>query len=462
MSGVSAQPRTTIQDADRRIARIQDRLLDRTYVIILVTGIFAGIVSAFRMVTSGHQPAHTVHGICFGIVALTIIFRKQIPYHWRLAILLTMLFGLALAGLVSYGLIGLGSLFLICAGALTSVFGSTRLSWLILGLSSSMLVVVMLLFSNGLMTLTFDPEAYNRDFVSWLTAILAYVFFVGLLVTITTGLFEQLKNLADESMHQFDKIRGLYATLEQKVADRTEELAQSNKDKDRILGVVAHDINNKLAGTLGYLDLLLEHGDSLDDRRKQTYIEKAAQASQVAVDIVEDLLEFARGERDERGLLTEAVDICSFTQSTVECHLPQALEKQIELKMGYRAEHLLCPINRTKLSRVIDNLVTNAIKFTERGGVITVNVGTDQGAALLTVSDNGIGIPESIQSSIFEPFSSSGRPGTANERSTGLGLAISRRIVEQHDGEIWFESESGEGTTFYLKLPLDRRSTPTF
>ena len=115
---------------------------------------------------------------------------------------------------------------------------------------------------------------------------------------------------------------------------------------------------------------------------------------------------------------------------------------------------LFCSINKTKFSRVIDNLITNAIKFTPSNGSVVVAIQPDTRGVVLKFHDTGIGIPSSLKAGLFEPFTASGRTGTANEHSTGLGLSIAKKIVESHAGEIWFESEEGEGSTFFLRLPL--------
>lgn len=209
----------------------------------------------------------------------------------------------------------------------------------------------------------------------------------------------------------------------------------------------------RLPCILGYLDMLTEDYHNLEDQVKQHYIAKGLEASTIARDIVAELLEFARGESDETTVIKESVEMTSFTQSTLDCHAPKALEKRIELKMTSESQFLFCNINRAKLSRVIDNLVTNAIKFTPEGGSVSLGIDRHSEGIVIKVADNGIGIPDELKPHLFDPFSSSGRKGTSNEKSTGLGLSITKKLVELHSGKIWFESEEGKGSTFYLLLP---------
>lgn len=100
----------------------------------------------------------------------------------------------------------------------------------------------------------------------------------------------------------------------------------------------------------------------------------------------------------------------------------------------------------------MDNLVSNALKFTPAGGQITVGLREVSGRAVLTVQDTGIGIPEALQAGLFEKFSAACRAGVGGEASTGLGLFITKQIVQLHRGKLWMESREGAGTTFFVEL----------
>jgi signal transduction histidine kinase len=105
------------------------------------------------------------------------------------------------------------------------------------------------------------------------------------------------------------------------------------------------------------------------------------------------------------------------------------------------------------MERVVSNLITNAIKFSAPGGTIVLKGSMHHYTVLLEVKDTGIGIPESLQAAIFEPFTKAKRKGTAGEKAYGLGLSICRQIVLQNNGRIWVESTEGQGSTFFVELP---------
>jgi len=109
--------------------------------------------------------------------------------------------------------------------------------------------------------------------------------------------------------------------------------------------------------------------------------------------------------------------------------------------------------DKRNIESVFSNLISNAIKFTPKGGRITVSFVSQDEFFQASVSDNGIGIPVDLQDSIFSPASKSNRPGTEGEASSGLGLLLCNELIRLHGGRIWFESEAGLGTTFYFSLP---------
>jgi two-component system sensor histidine kinase VicK len=101
----------------------------------------------------------------------------------------------------------------------------------------------------------------------------------------------------------------------------------------------------------------------------------------------------------------------------------------------------------------LENLLSNAVKFTHAGGQVTISLKNKGKKVLLQVSDTGIGIPQKLQTSIFDKFTKANRKGTKGESTTGLGLFIVKQIVDIHHGKIWLESEEGIGTTFFIELP---------
>ena len=222
---------------------------------------------------------------------------------------------------------------------------------------------------------------------------------------------------------------------------------------------MAHDLKNKVGGIIGSLDLLTM-SDSLSNDKKEWYTRLAQKAGMQTLDIVNDLLEYAKIESGEMELPTENVNVINLIAANIDANRQQAAQKNIVITGYDLNETLYCTINYNKIFRVMDNLLLNAVKFTPEGGSISVAAEQQRGCVIIKVTDSGIGIPDKFKEDLFSPFSKSGRPGTSNEPSTGLGLTICKRIVDMHHGRIWFESCVGEGTTFFIQLPNETLTTP--
>lgn len=432
---------------------MKEKMFNKTVFYAFFLALMVLIPSLFRATYSGFQPTHIIIVVSVVLLLFIMLMQNKLNYYIRLSIYVSIFSSIGCSGLFHFGLIGEGSTMLLFAPLLLAVFASLRSSLILLGVHTVYIIFVMFLYTTGRRVWNFDPLEYHSNIVSWLTMLVGIIVYTGIAVSIISNLLNQLRSLINELSQRVVEIRNLNENLELKVESRTAELLQANQEKDQILGVVAHDIRNKLSGLSGYLELLLDQSLSLNDEKKHKYLQKAFEGVTSSQDIVNDLLDFARIQGEERIFETECIDVVPFIKSSVEDHLPLATEKGVELITENKQHHFFCNINRTKFSRVIDNLVTNAIKFTHSGGTITIDIKRESEGIVIRICDTGIGIPDSLKSHLFNPFTPSGRSGTGNENSTGLGLSICEKIMEKHHGKIWVESEEGKGCTFFLLLP---------
>lgn len=224
-------------------------------------------------------------------------------------------------------------------------------------------------------------------------------------------------------------------------------LEQSQDDNTRMMRIVAHDLRNPIGGITSAAGLMLEDpGRTADDI---TMLQLIRSSGQNSLDLVSELLkvhtlagQLKKAPADLNTLLHYCVDLLQYKAS--------AKGQKIILQ----AAHVTIAVNNEKLWRVVSNLITNAIKFSPVGDVISVSLEEGPSHVTIAVEDHGIGIPASMKKSIFDMSTGAKRTGTVGEESYGMGLAICQQIVEAHDGRIWFESEPGIGTTFYVELPV--------
>ncbi len=236
------------------------------------------------------------------------------------------------------------------------------------------------------------------------------------------------------------------------------QLIQSLEAKDMILNILAHDLKNPISGTITACDVIKNTADKIQDQDAKSEIEMYAelitQSQQHAHSIIQDLLESIKLESENpTTFLIERTELNDFIHPIFNSFTAKAKNKQIQLTHNFYQRTLYVNINPTKFERLIDNLMTNAIKFTPKGGKVSLLLHAGNHHHLIIVQDNGIGIPLQDQAIIFNKFTKAKRKGTEGEPTNGLGLFICKQIVEMHKGEIWVESKEGQGSAFYVKIP---------
>jgi signal transduction histidine kinase len=236
------------------------------------------------------------------------------------------------------------------------------------------------------------------------------------------------------------------------LAVQNERLVESDRLKDEFVALISHDLRTPLTSIMGYVELALEEvGPPLDDERRG-YLEVVSRSSDRLLRLVDDLLFVARLQAGRLVLTRSQLDLAVIAAQAVEEARPRAEGKQLTLAFSGEGEPML-EGDKGRLFQLLDNLVSNAIKFTPEGGRIDVRVRGNNNGAMLEVSDTGIGLGPGESEQVFERFFRSSRAVAQQVPGTGLGLFISRAIVEAHGGTIAVSSRDGGGTTFRITLP---------
>ena len=247
-----------------------------------------------------------------------------------------------------------------------------------------------------------------------------------------------------------NRVQAQYRELENLLA----ELEQSNKEKDRILRVVAHDIRNPISAIVALTQFLLSEHSNYSDEQKEL-LELINEACSNAMTLTKDILDAAAPRKNDETLEKEWVDINALLTNCVGLLRFKADEKKQSILLSLPEAPISLYVNKEKIWRVVNNLVINAIKFSNNGSAIEVKAARNEHDLTISITDSGIGIPEKYKNKVFDMFTEAKRLGTAGERSFGLGLSICRQIIEDHGGTIRFDSEENRGTTFYVTLPID-------
>ena len=235
-------------------------------------------------------------------------------------------------------------------------------------------------------------------------------------------------------------------TLREVTADR-----ELNRMRDAFVATVSHELRTPLTSISGFLEMMQDEELGLGDDGR-SYLEVIRRSTERLHHLVEDLLLIAQIEARRVELDLASIDLGELAEQSVEAMRPAAAEKGVGLEV-VRDHPPAVVADRLRITQVLDNLVSNAVKFTEDGGTVTVSVQADGEGARVVVDDDGIGIPADEQAQLFSRFF---RSSTATERAipgTGLGLAICQALVEQHGGTIALESNEGTGTRVTVTLP---------
>jgi PAS domain S-box-containing protein len=237
------------------------------------------------------------------------------------------------------------------------------------------------------------------------------------------------------------------------LAEQNERLRELDRLKDDFISLVSHELRTPLTSIRGYLELLLDGGAGELAEEQHRFLSVVDRNSKRLMQLVGDLLFLAQIEAGKLALDLGDVDLDEIVAESVEAAKPMADEKGITLESS--VERLPSMIgDRSRLGQVLDNLVSNALKFTPKGGSVAIRASAADGTAVLEVEDDGMGIAPEDQELLFDRFF---RSTEATERAipgTGLGLTIAKAIVERHEGTIEVESVAGKGTTMRVRLPV--------
>lgn len=234
-----------------------------------------------------------------------------------------------------------------------------------------------------------------------------------------------------------------------------EQLRQANQAKNKFLGMAAHDLRNPLASVRGIAEFLREGAVGPLTPEQLDLVETIHGASTSMLDMVNELLDVATIESGELKLHRGNHDLAELVSKAVAMINREAAKKGTHIVFEHPPVPVILSIDPAKMKQVVDNLLTNGVKYSPPGSTITISVARDDAAGIcsLAVRDQGPGIPDNERDKLFKDFSRLSSQPTGGEKSTGLGLAICRKIVEAHRGSIGAENLPRGGCEFRVTLP---------
>src|ERR1700757_3208228 len=286
-------------------------------------------------------------------------------------------------------------------------------------------------------------------------------------------IFGSRLSIAFDNVILYRQLHEANTQLEDRVAQRTRALMQANRRlsaqwlrlqrangfKNEILGTVAHDLKNPLGVILGRTEMLTELISTNSTKESLTaQVEHIRDATKRLTSMVDHLISDAMADAFDITIRREPVDVAALVSDVAEANQPLAVNKQQTITVS-APPNIVTMCDTDRIREAIDNLVSNAIKYSPIGGKITVTVGHDDDYPVIRVTDEGAGLCPEAVGRLFGGFQRLSAKPTAGESSTGLGLSIVKRIIDMHGGEVKANSDGpGKGSTFTITLPATEMS----
>lgn len=237
------------------------------------------------------------------------------------------------------------------------------------------------------------------------------------------------------------------------ISEQNQKLEKMNIEKDKFFSIIAHDLKNPIGSFKLTTNLLYDSYDTFSTDDLKEFIAMLKDSSNNLHYLLENLLEWSRAQRGKIEYNPTDADLSSITRLTIDLLKPIAEHKNISIKNNIPDEYKIIA-DPNLLTTVLRNLISNALKFTRSGGLITVGISdNDDDHLSIYVKDNGVGIPEEVIGKLFRIDKTVTTLGTEREKGTGLGLVLCKEFIEMHNGSIEVQSKVGEGTTFNCVIP---------
>jgi len=426
----------------------------------------------------------TLSSIVIGSFFLALMYLPIVDSHWVYKLIFVALIACCVVSFVlnRAGRVGLAAVLFTCSLTLAifgvilfGVFEAAVVGWVVYYFLVPVLVAGMVVGARATFSFaTLDAlliavvtlaarRVLPYDPIYWSDDVLGVVIPAGVLCYVMAivawlyarSLDEALRQMAEQSQQLSaanEEIHAFSRSLEEKVAQRTRELRN-------FVSMVAHDLRNPLTVIRGIADLLLEEQAGDVDQRRNRHISMLATNVEHMLDLTDDLLEMSHLSAGNVEFDMEALPIQMVVEEVCAGFEARLAAKRLGLKVEVSPD--LAPVwaDHLRLTQVLNNLVANAYHYTPAGAIF-VRARQVDSLVEVSVSDTGIGISAEDQKHLFQQFFRGEHEVVRKTKGAGLGLAISQAIVEAHGGQIWVESEVGQGSTFYFTVSVAPNPPP--
>jgi len=297
---------------------------------------------------------------------------------------------------------------------------------------------------------------YANNYAYFLYFLILFAIVIVIIKTRTSLLVmerDSLEKLVNERTGKLLSLNTELSSKNQQLINTNLQLEQLDREKSEYLGIVAHDLKNPLSGVLGFAEIISDEVNELETEEITRYAENIRISSTSMLDIINKLLNIDRMEQGKLDVVLHDFDLINLIEETIESNLPHSKRKGINIHFNAPGEKLYINSDRNLVYQIIDNLISNAVKYSYSNSTVNIRFTEEEDTVLLEVEDRGVGIPADEIKNLFKKFSKLSSRPTAGESSTGLGLSIVYMLLKLLGGNISCSSKQGFGSTFKLTLP---------
>jgi signal transduction histidine kinase len=240
---------------------------------------------------------------------------------------------------------------------------------------------------------------------------------------------------------------------EQELKESEKQLQQLNADKNLFISILSHDMRSPFTVILGYSELLLENIRKIDINEIENFANNINTAAQNTYNLLEDILMWARTQQGRIPFKPQKLSFADICRNILEILDQKADSKNITINLNApEGTNIFADVDMLKT--IMRNLVSNAIKFTNKNGTINISAVENSENVTISVTDTGIGIEPGSLTKLFDISQNHTTRDLSGEKGTGLGLVLCKEFIEKHGGKIWVESEQGKGSEFKFTMPI--------
>ena len=254
------------------------------------------------------------------------------------------------------------------------------------------------------------------------------------------------------SLKRISEIEKSHLNLEKIVNQRTKELVEVIATNHRFVSIIAHDLRSPFSSIIGILGLLKKSIEDFNPGEIESLIDKAIDSSTRTLILLDELLIWYTAQNSIKTIKPVKIDLTGMVENEFQDFAYLANQKELVLNRNIPSNHYVSA-DPMMMKTILRNLISNAIKFSNKGGTINISSTEKESFIEISVKDTGVGISDDMQRKLFkiDPFQTS--PGTGNEKGTGMGLIICKEFVTLHGGDIYVKSDPGKGSEFIFTLP---------